>query len=197
MIMEKTFNPSKFMYENEKILYIIKDIFNARTPETAVTMEEIIGKGIEMGLTSDHQVENWEGYKEGDHPWWPVMAPMMGVGSVEAVMENEEPYLHRQKVQRVNESGRKTNVMVYWYDRSHRHEVVRKSNKAKAKKSASTPSVNVVRETRMAFSASEMEARVAANPDKYVIIDSKLYLKEFVRNHPEKFGVMASVIANA
>lgn len=186
----------RLYYDNEKILYIIKDVLGASSVENAVTMEEVIAKGIEMGLTSDHQIQNWEGYKQGDHPWWPVVAPMMGIGSAEAVSQNEEPYLHRQKVQRILESGRKSNVMVYWYDRSHKHEVVRKSNKSAGRKKSAAIQTPVVMETRVAFTPEQMEAKVAQNPGKYMIIDGKLYNKEFVRNHPEKFNEMSVAIAN-
>ena len=188
----------KFLYEEEKILYIIKDVLGAKSPETGVTMEQVIAKGIELGLTKDNQVDNWEGYKEGDHPWWPTVAPMMGVGPASKVMENEEPYLHRMKV-KMDGKQRKSNVMVYWYDRSHRHEVVRKSNKAtkNGKKVNVKPEEKVEVVTIRAFTSSEMESKVAQNPDKYMIIGNKLFSKEFVRNHPEKFDTMSVAIANA
>ena len=187
----------RLYYDNEKILYIIKDVLGASSVENAVTMEEVIAKGIEMGLTSDHQIQNWEGYKQGDHPWWPVVAPMMGIGSAEAVSQNEEPYLHRQKVQRTLESGRKSNVMVYWYDRSHKHEVVRKSNKSAGKKKSAAVQAPVVMETRVTFTPEQMEAKVAQNPDKYMISNGRLLLKAFVKTHPEKFDDLTVAMANA
>lgn len=189
-------NRKTFLYENEKILYIIKDVFKANSPDNAVTMEQIIAKGIELGLTKDNQIENWEGYKDGDHPWWPTIAPMMGVGSATAVSENEEPYLHRMKVKR--EGGkRKSNVMVYWYDRSHKHEVVRKSSKAKSKKIEPRPEEKVVMVSKRSFTNEEMEARVAQNPDKYVMINNKLFSRDFIKSHPEKFDAITVAIANS
>ena len=57
--MEMSSN-KKFIYENDKIIYIIRDVFGASSADNAVTMEQIIAKGIELGLTKDRQIENWE-----------------------------------------------------------------------------------------------------------------------------------------
>lgn len=43
-----------FIDDNEKIMYIIEKILDARTPETGVTMEQIIAKGLELGLAMDY-----------------------------------------------------------------------------------------------------------------------------------------------
>lgn len=176
----------KGMTENEKILFVI-DTLGAKTPETAVTMEEIIAKGIELGATEDYFRENWHGYKEGDHPWWQKVSPMMGVGTREQVEANNEPYLHRKMKKSVKKSGRKTNVMIYWYDPSYEHKLVIRE------KAKPTPEI---KEIRKKFSNDEMEKKMQDNPGKYVVINNKLYLREFVLNHPEKFDAMTLAVAN-
>ena len=42
------------MNDNEKIMNIISKVFNATSPETAVTLEQVIEKGIEMGVAEDY-----------------------------------------------------------------------------------------------------------------------------------------------
>ena len=53
--MNNTMNTTRhFIDDNEKIMYIIEKVLNARTPETGVTMEQIIAKGLELGLAMDY-----------------------------------------------------------------------------------------------------------------------------------------------
>jgi hypothetical protein len=109
------------MTEDEKILHIL-DLMDAKSPETAVTTEKMIDKAIEEGATKDVFTDNWHGHKEGDHPWWLLLAAMSGTGSEAEVEKHNVPYLHRKKVPGVK-NGRKTQVYVYWYDESFSHEI--------------------------------------------------------------------------
>ena len=124
--------------DNEKILYVVNDILGATSPKTSVDMRTIVDTGINLGLTCDYP----RGREDG-HPWWPHTATMMGVGSQTAVENNEEPYLHREKMKKGNSRVR----MYYWYDRSHTHELVTKDSKARKYGKASTPSIPKVRPT--------------------------------------------------
>lgn len=107
--------------ENEKIMNIIEKVFNATSPETAVSMEQIIDKGIALGVTYSYP----RGRADG-HPWWPRTSLMAGVGSEAAVMENEEKHLFRQKM---SKNGSRVK-MYYWVDRTKDHEVITRSSKA-------------------------------------------------------------------
>lgn len=166
------------MSENEKIMCMIK-MLNAGSKAGAVTMEQIIAKGIETGATEDYFRENWHGYKEGDHPWWQRMSPMVGVGTLEEVQKYNEPHLHRVQVKEIKEStGRVTNVMRYWYDPDTEHK-----NVIREKKNEFQP----VEVSRRSYTYEEAEAKAAADPEKYVVINGKLYSRPFVEAHPEKF----------
>ena len=73
-----------YMTEDEKILNIL-DLMGAVSPETAVTTEQMIDRAIEEGVTKDIFTDGWHGHKEGDHPWWLLLAAMSGTGSEEEV----------------------------------------------------------------------------------------------------------------
>lgn len=109
------------MSEEEKILHIL-DIMGAVSPETAVTTEDLVDKGIQEGATEDVFTEYWHGHKEGDHSWWFLLASMSGTGSEEEVAKHNTPHLFRKKVS-ATKNGRKTNVYVYWYDETQTHEI--------------------------------------------------------------------------
>ena len=94
-IMKTNYN---HMTEDEKILNIL-DLMGAVSPETAVTTEQMIDKAIEEGATKDIFTDGWHGHKEGDHPWWLLLATMSGTGSEEEVAKHNVPHLHRQRVQ--------------------------------------------------------------------------------------------------
>lgn len=173
------------MTEDEKILAMV-DILGAVSPETAVTMEQMIAKGIEVGATTDYFRENWHGYQEGDHPWWQKVAPMMGVGTREEVAEHNVPHLHRKQSKEMK-NGRKTNVMRYWWDETKEHKVVIRE-KAKPEP--------VVTTTFKKFTLNEMKRKMEENPGVYVILNGRLYKKDFVLNHPEKFDAASLAIAN-
>jgi hypothetical protein len=64
----KTMSNYNYLSEDEKILSVL-DKMGAVSPETAVTTEQMVGKGIELGMTKDVFTDNWHGHKEGDHPW--------------------------------------------------------------------------------------------------------------------------------
>ena len=118
--------------ENEKILYVVNDVLGATSPKTSVDMRTIVETGINLGLTEDYP----RGREDG-HPWWPHTSIMMGVGSPEAVLNNEEPYLHRDKMKKGHSRAR----MYYWVDRSHQHDLVTKD--AKVKKYGKTTEVTI------------------------------------------------------
>ena len=50
--MKHIININNTMNDNEKIMNIISKVFNATSPETAVTLEQVIEKGIEMGVAA-------------------------------------------------------------------------------------------------------------------------------------------------
>ena len=110
------------MNDNEKIMYIIEHVFGAVSPETAVTIREVIDLGIENELTEPYPRTGDDG-----HPWWPRTSVMMGVGSVEAVEANEEPYLHRAILSNI-----KGKPYGYWVDHSHKHEISSRSEKSES-----------------------------------------------------------------
>ena len=110
----------KMTNENDKIMYIVEHVLGATSPETAVTMREIIDTGISYGATETYPRTGDDG-----HPWWPRTSVMMGVGSELAVEANEEPYLHRGILTNV-----KGHPYGYWVDRSRKHEVESTSEKS-------------------------------------------------------------------
>jgi hypothetical protein len=177
----------KRMDEDEKILAMV-ELLGANSPETAVTMEQIIAKGIETGATGDYFRENWHGYKEGDHPWWQEVAPMMGVGTIEEVRAHDCPHLHRRQVKEMK-GDRKTNVMRYWIDESMTHKQVIRQKKVK--KNAPLPEVKGL-PTRFVGEAAEQKAKT--NPD-YVVIRGKLMSRSFILAHPERFDAVELAIA--
>lgn len=59
-------NINNTMNDNDKIMNIISKVFNATSPDTAVTLEQVIEKGIEMGVAEDYPRG-----KEDGHPWYP------------------------------------------------------------------------------------------------------------------------------
>lgn len=174
-------NSVKNLDADDKILFIIKDVLNACDLDSAVTMEQVIEKGIELGLTKDYITENWEGYKKGDHTWWPKVAAMSGVGTKAELDAHEVPHLHRKKV-RKNKVNRKSSVMVYWYDPNHKHTVVLKKDKVN-KKVAVIPTIpdRYIEET-----LEQKQAICDANPGKYMMIGTKRISIEWITNNPEK-----------
>ena len=175
---------SKFdrMDDSEKIMYIVEKVFKATTPETAVTMEQIVNKGIEMGITEDYP----RGRKDG-HPWWPHTSVMMGVGNPDAVANWEEYSLHRKKMHKKNGGT----VMCYWVDGTKRHEhVTRKSKSAgvNSNHQASKTPIFLGSGPKMPITDTEkMQKMMADYPGVYVPLRGKLYQIRFVLDHPDKF----------
>lgn len=180
------------MSESEKIIYIVNEVFGAKSKETSVSMEEIIEKGVELGMT-----EPYHSYGKGDHPWWPHTAQMMGIG--ENVGENEEFFLHRTKMKKGGERVK----MYYWYDRSKRHEVVRNNIKVKEEDvlsivipkefdgrnltSTDVP-CPVPFELRDALTTEERFAYYEkAYPGEYILVDDKIIWLKWVYMHTDKF----------
>lgn len=172
----------RFSNENDKIMYVIEKIFGAKSLETAVTMEQVVEKGIELGLCETYP----RGKKDG-HPWWPRTSVMCGVGSVNAVMANYEKYLHRQMVRKSNGKGK---VMVYWVDKTKAADIISRKNKVTGSQVVAVKVAPVITETRKSYTEEEMERKMMENPGKYVMYNGKLYSREFAIKHPEKFNSM-------
>lgn len=182
-----------YLSEPEKILSVL-DRLNAVSPETAVTTEQLVDKGIELGMTKDVFTENWHGHKEGDHPWWLLLASMSGVGSEEEVAKNNVPHLHRQKVKKVK-NGRKTNVMVYWYDETYTHEITYTGKAYKEKLMRQQDIKNLLERTRNLPKTKEERVEQMRKDPNYIEIDGRFYLTKFVVAHPEKFNPVFVAIA--
>ena len=175
-----------YLSEDEKILSVL-DKMGAVSPETAVTTEQMVGKGIELGMTKDVFTDNWHGHKEGDHPWWLLLAAMSGVGSEEEVAKHNVPYLHRQKVS-ATKKGRKTKVMVYWYDESYKHEITYTGKEYKEKMMRQQDIKDLLDRTRNLPKSKEERIEQMKNDPNYVEIEGKFYSAKFVVAHPEKFN---------
>lgn len=181
-----------YLSDSENIL-IILDKMGAVSPETAITTEEIVGKGLELGMTKEVITDHWHGHKEGDHPWWILLAGMSGVGSEEEVAKYNVPHLHRKKVKRVK-NGRKTNVMVYWYDESHTHDITYTGKAYREKLLWNEERKRMIQDWKNAPKTKEEWEKDM--PAKAVNIDGKWVMKEFIINHPEKFTPAIVAIAN-
>lgn len=172
------------MLESDKILSIL-DLMGAISKETGVTTEEMLDKAIEEGAAKDIFTDGWHGHKEGDHPWWLLLAAMSGTGSEEEVTKYNVPHLHREKVSR-KKNGRKTNVYIYWYDESYTHEVnftgkkyQEKIQKEKARKEL------LERAKNLPGSKEEHDQMLSSDPD-YVNISGKFVRKGWMVEHPDK-----------
>ena len=189
--MKKTVNSSEMFFsnENDKIMFIIEKVFGAKDIETAVTMEQVIEKGIEMNLC-----ETYPRGKQDGHPWYPHTSTMCGIHKDGTGNSNYECYLHRKFVKR---PGSKVKTFVYWVDKSKKAEVIGRNGKAVSRQTKvveKTP--EIIRETRKSFTREEMEKKMSENPGVYVILNDRLYKRDFVINHPEKFDAAAIAIAN-
>ena len=157
----------------------------AVSPETGVTTENLVGKGIEEGATKDVFTESWHGHKEGDHPWWLLLAAMSGTGSEVEVEKHNVPHLHRKKVPGVK-NGRKTNVMVYWYDESYTHEITYTGKVYREKVVKQQEIKDLLAKTKnLPKSKEEAQAKMMNDPN-YVNVDGKFVKKEWMINHQEK-----------
>ena len=187
-IMKTNYN---HMSEDEKILNIL-DLMGAVSPETAVTTEQMIDKAIEEGTTKDIFTDGWHGHKEGDHPWWLLLAAMSGTGSEEEVAKHNVPYLHRHRVRR-EKNGRKTNVMVYWYDESYAHEITYTGKVYREKIQKQQEIRDLLQRTKnLPKNVDEAKARMSNNPD-FINIDGKFIRKEWIQNNPEKAKISDSI----
>lgn len=164
--------------DSEKIMYILSKVFNATSPETSVTLEQVIEKGIEMGIAEDYPRG-----KEDGHPWYPHTSVMMGVGSPDAVMTWEEIHLHRQKMHRNNNRS----CFFYWVDKTKVHKVVRKSSKAVGAKSLAQSTAQTLQQVRIPQTLAEKIAKMEANPGMFRLIGDKLISETWIKNNPEKF----------
>lgn len=173
------------MNEDDKILVMI-DLLGAVSKDTAVTMEQIIAKGIETGATEDYFRENWHGYKNGDHPWWQKITPMVGVGTENEVANHDVPGLHRHQVKEMK-GDRQTNVMRYWFDETHRHEVV-------IRKKTPKNSVSEIKGNEIRFRGEAAEKKAQENPE-YIALNGKVYSRKFILGHPEKFTAVEIAMA--
>jgi len=166
------------MNDSDKIMYIVEKVFNATSPETSVTMEQVIEKGIEMGIAEDYPRG-----KEDGHPWYPHTSIMMGVGSPEAVMAWEEIYLHRKKM---HKNGHRS-VFFYWVDKTKIHQVVRKSSKADSSKQVANSTYTTLPTVKVTLTLAEKIAKMEANPGMFRLVGDKLISESWIKNNPEKF----------
>lgn len=174
------YNINNTMNENDKIMNIIEKVFNATTPETAVSLEQVIEKGIEMGVAEDYPRG-----KEDGHPWYPRTSLMMGVGAVDAVMANEEMHLHRKKMHKTSGST----AFFYWVDKTRNHEVVRRSSKADGIKDVQSKYQELPK-VKITLSMAEKLAKMEANPGMFRLVGEKLISESWIQNNPEKFQKM-------
>ena len=157
----------------------------AKSLETAVTTEKMLDKAIEEGATKDVFTESWHGHKEGDHPWWLLLAAMSGTGSEVEVEKHNVPHLHRKKVPGVK-NGRKTQVYVYWYDESFSHEITYTGKVYREKMEKKAQMKELVERIKNApRSEAEARAQMANDPD-FINIDGKFIRKMWMINNPEK-----------
>lgn len=171
------------MSEEEKILHIL-DIMGAVSPETGITTETLVGKGIEEGATKDVFTEYWHGHKEGDHPWWLLLAAMSGTGSEEEVAKHNTPHLFRKKVS-ATKNGRKTNVYVYWYDETQTHEI-HYTGKAYREKMEKIEREKKIWEDIKNAVPGETPEQKRQNPAYIEFEDGRFVLKSWLINNPEK-----------
>lgn len=173
-------NEIKRMEENDKIVFITEHVLGAVNEKTAVTMEQIIEKGIELGVTEDYPRG-----KEDGHPWFPRTSVMMGVGSKTAVESNEQLHLHRKKMKKTSGGT----AMFYWVDWKNPHEhVTRFSDAEGTKKVSKKESVKpVVVESRVIHQTFEqMKEKVSQHPDQFRMVNGKLISESWLQSHPDK-----------
>ena len=176
-----------YLSESEKILTVL-DKMGAVSPETAVTTEKMVDKGIELGMTKDVFTDNWHGHKEGDHPWWLLLAAMSGVGSEEEVAKYNVPHLHRKKVKGVK-NGRKTNVMVYWYDESYSHEITYTGKAYKEKLQHQQEVKELLEKTKGLPTSKEERIDQMKNDSSLLeVYPGRFFKVRFILDHPEKFN---------
>jgi hypothetical protein len=177
--------------ETDKILHIL-DLMGAVSPETGVTTESLVEKGIEEGATKDIFTESWHGHKEGDHPWWLLLAAMSGTGSEVEVEKYNVPHLHRKKVS-MTKNGRKTNAFIYWYDESYTHQV-NYTGKAYREKMEKKAEIRRILQEKKDAPKSEAEARerMANNPE-FVNINGKFVKKSWLVDHMDKAQALYGV----
>ena len=174
----------KNMKESEKILSVL-DVLGAVSPETAVTTESMIDKAIELGMTEDVFTENWHGHKEGDHPWWLLLAAMSGTGSEDEVAKNDCPHLHRQRIAS-QKNGRKTNVFVYWYDESKTHTIHYTGKAYQDKVQKMIDIKEFLQRTKNApTTMAEARQKMETNPE-YVKIGEKFVQRDWLKAHHSK-----------
>ena len=110
---------------------------------------------------------------------------MSGTGSEEEVAKHNVPHLHRQRVRR-EKNGRKTNVMVYWYDESYAHDITYTGKTYKEKVQRQQEIKDILQRTKgLPKSADEAKARMASNSN-YINVNGKFIKKEWMQNNPEK-----------
>jgi len=172
------------MTESDKILHIL-DIMGAVSPETGVTTEQMVDKGIEEGATKDVFTENWHGHKEGDHPWWLLLAAMSGTGSEEEVAKYDVPHLHRKKM-KGEKNGHKTTVYVYWYDESYTHNKNFTGKVFEEKMQRHQEIRELLDRTKGLPKTKEESMAMKENDPNYVKIDGKFVQKMWMANHRDK-----------
>lgn len=183
-----------YLSEPDKILSIL-DLMGADSFKNAVTAKQLVAKGIEEGATKDIFTENWHGHEESDHPWWLLLAAMSGVGSEAEVAKYNVPHLHRRKVKAVTNTGRKTNVMVYWYDESHVHTVTYTGKEYKAKMERQKEIHNLLVKTQgLPKSKEERIAQMRKDPN-FVELDGHFFKVSTILSNPTKYNPVVVALA--
>lgn len=167
------------MEENEKIMYITEHVLGATSKDSSVKMDQIIAKGIELGV-----VEDYPRGKEGDHPWFPRASIMIGVVENESAAEHEEPHFHRERMKKT-EGG---TAMFYWVDWKHYHKKVYRDEAA----------LELRRQKKLEKEKKEQEAHMQEIKEKQaahdlliqtggiVEINGKKILKSWIQQNPDK-----------
>ena len=109
----KTKHRGKLSGESDKDIMDTLTALGAFSMETAVDLNKIVAKGIELGLTTPDAT-----YGENNHHRWsPRISVMMGISTKEEVIAaREEPSLHRKMMK----ADRGMNYH-YWIDRTKDH----------------------------------------------------------------------------
>ena len=181
------------MEENEKIMYITEHVLGATSKNSSVKMDQIIAKGIELGV-----VEDYPRGKEGDHPWFPRASVMSGVVDTEFASEREEPHFHRERMRKA-EGG---TAMFYWVDWNHRHKKVYRDDAALEVRRQLRRQRKIEKE-RAEFieHMKDLNERQAAHDrfmqsDECVEINGKRILKSWIRENPVKAYKLYGFVVN-
>lgn len=164
-------------------MYITEHVLGATSKDSSVKMDQIIAKGIELGV-----VEDYPRGKEGDHPWFPRASIMIGVVDNETAAEHEEPHFHREKMKKIGGGS----AMFYWVDWKHYHKKVyrdeaalelRKQKKLEKEKQEQAASLKQHLEN---IKEKEQAHNLLIQTGGIVEINGKKVLKSWIQQNPDK-----------